>query len=197
MKVYNVVPVLKAESHVSRLDRKFSSSRKCKMKTLISRKAISLCFLSAVAIFSIAGAKATFAQDHITIKSYPAGAFATGWTHSVNTPNGILWYNSQTGAGAVGLIDSAGNHTTVKSYPAGAFATGWTLITNTPSGILYYNTQTGAGAVGLIDSAGNHTTVKSYPAGAFATGWTHNVNTPNGILWYNAQTGAGAFGQIR
>jgi len=82
------------------------------------------------------------------------------WTHSVNTANGILYYNVQTGAGAVGRIDSSGEHTTVKSYPAGSFATGWTSIVNTPNGILYYAAQTGAGAVGRIDSAGNHTTIK-------------------------------------
>jgi hypothetical protein len=35
---------------------------------------------------------------------FPAGAFATGWTRIVSTPNGILFYNGQTGAGAVGRI---------------------------------------------------------------------------------------------
>ena len=89
-----------------------------------------------------------FAQDHTTIKSYPDGGFSTGWTHIVNTPNGILYYNSQTGAGAVGRIDGAGNHTTMKSL---SFSKGWTHIVNTPNGILYYNSQTGAAAVGRIN----------------------------------------------
>ena len=109
-----------------------------------------LAILWAVTFFSLISIKATFAQDHVTIKSYPAGAFSPGWTHTVDTPNGILWYNAQTGAGAVGRIDSAGNHVTVKSYPAGAFSPGWTHTVNTPNGILWYNAQTGAGAVGRI-----------------------------------------------
>lgn len=130
------------------------------------------------------------AVDHTTIKSYSDRSFSTEWTHNVNTPNGILWYNSRTGAGAVGRVDSAGNHTTIKTMN---FSTGWTNIVNTPNGILYYNSQTGAGAVGQIDGAGNHTTIKTLN---FSTGWTHIVNTPNGILYYNAQTGAGAVGRI-
>jgi hypothetical protein len=43
------------------------------------------------------------ALDHTTIKSYPTASFSTGWTHIINTPNGILWYNTQ--AGAVGRLD--------------------------------------------------------------------------------------------
>ncbi len=31
--------------------------------------------------------------------------FSTGWTHIVNTPNGIVYYNSLTGAGAVGRLE--------------------------------------------------------------------------------------------
>ena len=93
----------------------------------------------------------SFAQDHATIKSYPNGAFALGWTHIVSTPGGILYYNVETGAGAFGSLDGAGGHTTLKTYaPGGAFATGWTRIVSTPNGILFYNGQTGAGAVGRI-----------------------------------------------
>jgi transposase-like protein len=36
------------------------------------------------------------------------------WIHFVDTPNGILYYNVHTSAGAVGRIDSASNHTTIK-----------------------------------------------------------------------------------
>ena len=46
----------------------------------------------------------SFAQDHSTIKSYPNGAFALGWTHIVSTPGGILYYNVETGAGAFGTL---------------------------------------------------------------------------------------------
>src|SRR4029077_15055166 len=95
----------------------------------------------------------------------------TGWTQMVETPNGTLYYNARTGAGAVGRVDSAGNHIIIKSYAAGSFGA-WTHIVNTPNGILYHNSKTGAGAVGRIDEAGNHTTIKFFSDGSFATGWT-------------------------
>jgi hypothetical protein len=140
---------------------------------------------------------ASFAQDHTTIKTYPNGAFALGFTHIVDTPGGILYYNANTGAGAVGTLDSStGTHTTLKVYAPGAFALGFTQIVSTPGGILYYNGATGAAAIGTLDRSGNHTTHKVFPAGAFATGWTRVVSTPNGILFYNGRTGEGAVGRI-
>src|SRR6188472_958693 len=39
------------------------------------------------------GSTAPFAQNHTTIKTYQDGAFALGFTHIVNTPGGILYYN--------------------------------------------------------------------------------------------------------
>jgi hypothetical protein len=145
----------------------------------------------------LASSVTSFAQDHTTIKLYAPGAFALGFTHIVSTPTGILYYNADTGAGAVGRLDGAGNHSTIKIYQPGAFATGFTQIVSTPGGILYYNGDTGAGAIGKLDSAGNHTTVKLFPAGAFATGWSRIVSTPAGLLFYNGQTGAGAVGRIQ
>ena len=154
-------------------------------------KCIILLSLSVVCVCLSSGSlNIAYALYHTTIKSYSDQSFSTGWTHNVNTPNGILWYNAQTGAGAVGQIDSAGNHRTIKTMN---FSPGWTHIVNTPNGILWYNTQTGAGAVGQIDDGGNHRTIKSI---IFSPGWTHIINTPNGILYYNARTGAGAVGMI-
>ena len=110
----------------------------------------------------------------------------------------ILYYNADTGAGAVGTLDpSTGTHNTLKVYAPGAFALGFTQIVSTPGGIFYYNGTTGAGAIGKLDGAGNHTTLKLFPAGAFTTGFTRIVSTPNGILFYNGQTGAGAVGRIQ
>lgn len=130
------------------------------------------------------------AQSFTTLRTWPAGSFATGWTTIVDTPNGLLYYNAQNGAGSVGRIDSTGNHVTIRSYPAGSFATGWTSIVSTPNGLLFYNAQTGAGAIGRIDSAGNHTTLATYPNGAFALGWNRVVYSPNGVLFYNPANGA-------
>ena len=63
------------------------------------------------------GSIASFAQNHNTIKTYQDGAFALGFTHIVNTPSGIFYYNADTGAGAVGRLDAAtGEHATLKVY---------------------------------------------------------------------------------
>jgi streptogramin lyase len=150
----------------------------------------------AAGIFCLACLPAASAQGHVTIKSYPPGSLSQ-WTHVADTPYGVVWYNAQTGAGAIGRMDHAGNHATLKSYGPGSFSLGWTHIVGTPTGILWYNAQTGAGAIGRIDLAGNHTTTMAYGPGAFATGWTNIVNTPGGILYYNADTGSGAVGLIR
>jgi len=53
----------------------------------------------------IGGLNVALALDHTTIKAYPDRSFSLGWTHNVDTPNGILWYNAQTGAGAVGRLE--------------------------------------------------------------------------------------------
>jgi glucan-binding YG repeat protein len=135
-------------------------------------------------------------RSHTTIKTFSAGTFPTGWTHTVNTANGIFYYNAETGSGGLGRLDSNGNFTYVKTYPKGFFTIGWTHIVNTPNGILYYKSDTGAVSIGVIDSAGNFTNAVSYPSGSFSTGWTNIINTPNGIFYYNSQRGSAAVGRI-
>jgi hypothetical protein len=134
------------------------------------------------------------AGTHATLREYPAGSFATGWTDIVDTPNGILYYNRDAGKGAVGRLDASGNHTTLQQY--NNFSRGWTNVVGTPNGILFYNRSTGSGAVGRIDGSGNFTTVKSYPAGAFAPGWTSVHYSSRGIEYRNDSTGATAVGYI-
>jgi hypothetical protein len=131
---------------------------------------------------------------HATLREYPAGAFATGWTDIVDTPNGILYYNRDAGKGAVGRLDASGNHNTIQQY--NNFSRSWNNVVGTPNGILFYNRNTGSGAVGRIDGSGNFTTVKSYPAGAFAPGWTSIHYSARGIEYRNDATGATATGYI-
>lgn len=130
------------------------------------------------------------ALDHATVKVHPDRWFSTGWTHAIDTPNGIFWYNSQTGSGVLGKLDSAGNHT---SFKTNAYSKGWTHVVNTPKGILWYNSQTGAGAVGQFDSAGNYTNIKALN---FSPGWTHVVSTSEGLVWYNAKKGSAVVGRL-
>ncbi len=154
------------------------------------KSVLQLTILCLLMCLSLIAPQVAHALDHTTVKSHPDRSFSLGWTHAIDTPNGIFWYNSQTGAGVLGKLDSAGNHTSFKTSP---FSKGWTHIVNTPKGVLWYNSQTGAGAIGQFDSAGNYTNTKTF---SFSTGWTNVVNTPEGIIWYNARTGSAVVGRI-
>lgn len=163
----------------------------------VSQLTLSVAFLGFTFISPHNQAKAqSVSRSHTTIKTYPTGTFSTGWTHTVNTSNGIFYYNAGTGSGGLGRLDSNGSFTYVKTYPPGFFSLNWTHIVNTPNGILYYNSNNGAVSIGLIDSVGNFTNAVSYPAGSFSTGWTNIINTPNGIFYYNSQRGSAAVGRI-
>ncbi|MFN7929798.1 MAG: M4 family metallopeptidase [Blastocatellia bacterium] len=56
--------------------------------------------------------------------------FATGWTHLVNTSNGLLFYNQNNRAGAVGRFASDGSFVQTQGFGAGAFGY-WTSIITT------------------------------------------------------------------
>ncbi len=56
--------------------------------------------------------------------------FATGWTHLVNTANGLLFYNQNNRAGAIGYFASDGSFIQTQGFGAGAFGF-WTLIVTT------------------------------------------------------------------
>ncbi len=150
----------------------------------------SITIMFALVLLSLVNYQVSNALEVTTLKIHPDRSFSTGWTHAINTPSGIFWYNSQTGSGVLGKLDSTGNHT---SFKTGAYSKGWTHITNTPNGILWYNSQTGAGAVGQFDSVGNYTNTRTLN---FSAGWTNIVSTPDGIIWYNARTGSAVVGRL-
>jgi hypothetical protein len=108
-------------------------------------------------------------------RSYPVGAFSTGWSQIVNTPTGVFFYNASNGQAALGVFDSSGNFSEKRSYPVGTFSTGWSQIVNTPTGVFFYNASNGQAALGVFDSSGNFSEKRSYPVGAFSTGWTRIV----------------------
>lgn len=56
--------------------------------------------------------------------------FATGWTHLVNTSNGLLFYNQYNRAGAIGHFASDGSFIQTQGFGAGAFGY-WTSIITT------------------------------------------------------------------
>jgi hypothetical protein len=122
-------------------------------------------------------------------------SFSDGWTQVVTTLNGVLFYNSRTGAGEFGRFDTkTGNYTFLNNYAAGlngplsgGYSQGWTHVVSSPNGILFYNANYGRALIGRIDPAGQFIKLNSYDAGALSTGWTHISNTRNGIFFYSSK----------
>ena len=146
--------------------------------------------LIVTALMLLCGSSPAVAIEHTTIKSHASGTFSTGWTHLVDTSQGVLYYNSATGAAAVGRFNELGSFSTLKTME---LSKGWTSIVSLPDGILFYNSQTGAGLIGRLDATGTLSSVKQLD---LSKGWTTIVHTPGGIAYYNAKTGAGALGRI-
>jgi hypothetical protein len=67
----------------------------------------------------------------LTLAALGAVALGTTAVPAVAT-GGILFYNANTGAGATGRIDEAGNFITLRVYPAGSFSK-WTHVVATMS----------------------------------------------------------------
>ena len=66
--------------------------------------------------------RVTDTNNHSTLHTFPAGAFATDWTHIVQSAYRILYYNAVTGLGAIGRVTDKYDHETLRTFPAGAFA---------------------------------------------------------------------------
>ena len=136
-------------------------------------------------------------------------AFAADWSLVVPLAGGlVLFYNRQTGDGAVGQVDEAGGFVTLQVFPDPAsgnpaFAKGWThAVAARGNLILFYNSQDGSGAVGQASEDGSFVTLQVFPDPAsgnpaFAEGWTHLTPSRDGlVLFYNDQNGDGAIGQV-
>jgi hypothetical protein len=70
-------------------------------------------------------------RKHLRIMTtYGAGSFGLGWTNLVTTANGLLFYNWNNRAGAVGRFTSGGSFVQTAGYGPGAFSF-WTHIVTT------------------------------------------------------------------
>lgn len=127
--------------------------------------------------------------DFLQLSSYPAGHLSTGWTHIVNTNNGVMFYNAANGLTVMtdiltnGTISTRGN--SVQTIRAG-----WTAITADNQSIMFYDSSTGDVSIGRIRgfgvgfegapepgfAAGSLAISSEFP-GMFSTGWTHIIPT--------------------
>jgi hypothetical protein len=157
--------------------------------------------MAAIGTLSASG----FRQYHF----YPAGSFGTGWTHIVSTQNGLLFYASGNGMGAVGDWDyvyapcsgwcfptiTDVRHKTLSWFPAGSFATGWSTIVETGSGVLFYRKSDGLQVMVdvLIDG---RVATRGHSFGTIKAGYTAAVNLGTGIFFYDSSTGDGAVAEV-
>lgn len=127
----------------------------------------------------------------------PLGRHAYDASASSCNGNSILFYNADTGEGAIGKVSADGFRTT-KTYPPGAFAKAWThaVRVDALNSILFYKQSTGDAAVGNLMN-GEFKTNQTY--NNFARGWTNILyaglhGTGSLPLFYNAANGTGALG---
>lgn len=118
------------------------------------------------------------------VRTYAPGSFATGWTHLVQTSNGVLFYRASDGLQVMAKVASNGMVRTL-SKTMKNLRRGWTHIVSVKDDILFYDAANGDVAVGgiwkyhpqleerHIDSLRID---KEYP-GYFTPGWTHLTGT--------------------
>jgi hypothetical protein len=74
--------------------------------------------------------------------------------------NMLLFYNSTSGAAAIGYMDGAGNYINLNNL---TLSIGWSYITAVGYDMLFFfNSRSGSGATAKIDSGGNFVTLWSY-----------------------------------
>ena len=92
-----------------------------------------------------------------------------------STNNFLLFYNTATGARAIGSLHGDGTYADVS---LGSFQPGWTHIVGgmKNSVLLFYNSTspTAHTAIGQLDATGNYFDLVQFD-GVLSTGWTHIV----------------------
>jgi hypothetical protein len=121
---------------------------------------------------------------------YGPNSFLTGWTHVVNTSNGVLFYCSVNGRQVMADVSAGGNVST-RSGTEQTIAPGWTSIVADNDDILFYNASSGDGMIATIKKwnvltdklttagapvSGQLGTRRELP-GAFSPGWSNIVTT--------------------
>ena len=114
-----------------------------------------------------------------------------GATHVVNTANGFLVYNMNTGKAVVLRLTNAG-------YPALGgyywFSRYWLYIVNLGDFLFFYNWN-GSAAIGHLTPGGAFVQTQGGGPGWFGQ-WTHVTATDNHLFFYNENSGWAAVGYI-
>jgi len=112
-----------------------------------------------------------------TLQSYPSG-FATGWTHVVNTSNGLLFYRRDSGLSVMANVDFDGSVMTRPSSHA-TLPMGYDSIVSQNDDVLLYTKKNGNVAFGGFPTAGffNGLVIRAKYKAYLPPGWTTIVAT--------------------
>jgi M6 family metalloprotease-like protein len=123
------------------------------------------------------------------VRGYAPGSFTAGWTHVVQTSNGVLFYRASDGLQVMTDVASNGVVST-RSNTVKYLRRGWTHIVSVNDDILFYDKMNGDAAVGeiakyspwlLLRNIGSLVINKEFP-GYFSPGWTHLTGTVDPTL---------------
>ena len=90
------------------------------------------------------------AYDYGVWQDYPSG-FGQ-WTHVAGGARYLFFYNSATGAAALGTVDATGAFTELRSWaPGTSFGAGWTNVCWHGDELFFYASGNGLAAVGRFD----------------------------------------------
>lgn len=126
-------------------------------------------------------------------RTYAPGSYGL-WTHISGLDNRLLlYYNTDSGAAAVGRINPDSSHDTLKTY---TWTTGFTHIIGVNNGlVLLYNATSNNGLVIKVKNDGSFTNLTS--VNVQSPGYTHVLALPNGhILLYRSTDGAALMAAI-
>jgi len=120
-------------------------------------------------------------------RSYAPSSYGL-WTHITGLRNRLLiYYNTDSGAAAVGRINLDGSHALLKTY---TWTSGFTHMVGIKGGlVLLYNASLNSGSVIKIEADGSSTNLSSVDVPS--PGYTHVIVLPDGrILLYRSTDGA-------
>jgi hypothetical protein len=119
--------------------------------------------------------------------------FSTGWTHIVDSRNGVLFYNAANGGYRIGDFDRAGYFTNRvapwppwSAFPLWHYTTqraGWTQVTAAGGRLLFYDKNTGEGVTAYVRTAAQSEAEQAEPLAIVQTYPWGSLSHPAAMKW--------------
>ena len=121
------------------------------------------------------------AGSFVTLRSL--SGFRLNWSHIVRVGDcAFLFYDSVTGTGAMGRLETDGSFKTLRSYPDGSFSLDWThIVATSDNALLFYNNKSGYVETGFVDDTG---IIQTTPRTSFTSGFTNIAAAGHSLLFF-------------